>query len=157
MPEQPPLAGADGRGFTTTRVFDASRERVWREWTEPARFADWFGGAECEVPLSTVSMDVRPGGALRATMFCGPGRREIRWTGEYREVAEPERLVFTISDQPDEERSELVIVVLADLGDGRTEMLFEQRGHMRPDEYDRAKHGWGSFFDRMVARLAVPA
>jgi uncharacterized protein YndB with AHSA1/START domain len=157
MPEQSPLGGSDGRGFTTTRVFDASRERVWREWTEPERFADWFGGTVCEVPLSTVSMDVRPGGALRATMFCGPGRREIRWTGEYREVAEPERLVFTISDQPDEQRSELVIVVLADLGDGRTEMLFEQRGHMRPDEYDRAKSGWGSFFDRMVARLAAPA
>ena len=87
-------------GITITRVFDAPRERVWREWTEPERFADWFGGAESEVPVSTVSMDVRPGGAWRATMFAGPGRREIQWKGEYREVVEPERLVFTISDQP---------------------------------------------------------
>ena len=31
-------------GFTITRVFDAPRERVWKEWTEPERFADWFGG-----------------------------------------------------------------------------------------------------------------
>jgi uncharacterized protein YndB with AHSA1/START domain len=154
MAEQRPLGGAGVHGFTTTRVFDASRERVWREWTEPERFADWFGGVECEVPLSTVSMDVRPGGAWRATMLCGPGRREIRWTGEYREVSEPERLVFTISDRADEERYELVTVVLAELGDGRTEMLFEQRGHMRPEEYDRAKGGWGSFFDRIAARLA---
>ena len=38
--------------LTITRVFDAPRERVWKEWTEPERFADWFGGAECEVPLS---------------------------------------------------------------------------------------------------------
>jgi len=105
------------------------------------------------VPLSTVSMDVRPGGALRATMFCGPGRREIRWTGEYREVAEPERLVFTISDQPDEQRSELVIVVLADLGDGRTEMRFQQRGGMSPEQYEAAKNGWGKFFARIAERL----
>jgi uncharacterized protein YndB with AHSA1/START domain len=154
MAEQP-LGDAGVRGFTTTRVFDASRERVWREWTEPERFADRVGGAACEVPLSTVSMDVRPGGAWRATMFCGPGRREIRWTGEYREVAEPERLVFTISDRPDEERYELVTIVLAELGDGRTEMRFEQRGHMRPEEYDRANEGWGSFFDRIVERLAA--
>jgi hypothetical protein len=74
-------------GFTTTRVVAAPRERVWLEWTEPDGFADWFGGVECEVPLSTVSMDVRPGGGWRATMFCGPDRREIRWTGEYHESA----------------------------------------------------------------------
>jgi len=141
-------------GLTTTRVFAAPRERVWREWTEPDRFADWFGGVECEVPLATVSMDVRPGGTWRATMFCGTGRREIRWTGEYHEVAAPERLVFTISDRPGEARYELVTVVLTDVGDGRTEMHFEQRGHMRPDEYDRAKQGWGTFFARIDERLA---
>ena len=141
-------------GFTTTRVFDAPRERVWQEWTEPERFADWFGGRECEIPLSTVSMDVRPGGAWRATMFCGAGRREIRWTGEYREVIAPERLVFTISDQASGNPFELVSVVLSDLGDSRTEMQFEQRGDQRPDEYDRAKHGWAAFFDRLDERVA---
>ena len=141
-------------GFTTTRIFAAPRERVWLEWTEPDRFADWFGGPQCEVPLSTVSMDVRPGGALRATMFCGPGRREIRWRGEYREVAAPERLVFTITDQPDDDRHELVIVVLSDLGEGRTEMRFEQRGHRPPGDYERTKHGWGAFFARIDERLA---
>jgi uncharacterized protein YndB with AHSA1/START domain len=102
-------------------------------------------------------MDVRPGGALRATMFCGPARREIRWTGEYREVSEPERLVFTITDRPDDKRYELVSVVFTDLGDGRTEMHFEQRGHMRPDEYDRARQGWGGFFNRLDERLASPS
>src|SRR6267142_2545135 len=50
-----------------------SREQVWKEWTEPEAFADWFGGAESEVPLSSVSMDVRPGGSWRATMFADPG------------------------------------------------------------------------------------
>lgn len=151
MAEQAPLGTG---GFTTTRVFGAPRERVWQEWTEPERFADWFGGVECEVPLSTVSMDVRPGGEWRATMFCGTERRLIQWTGEYREVAAPERLVFTISDQPGDDRYELVTVVLIDLGDGRTEMRFEQRGHMPPDEYDRAKKGWGTFFTRIDDRLA---
>jgi uncharacterized protein YndB with AHSA1/START domain len=85
-------------------------------------------------------------------MLAGPGRREIQWKGEYREVSEPERLVFTLSDQPGEEY-ELVTVVLTDLGDGRTEMLFQQRGQMRPEQYDRAKEGWGSFFDRIAERL----
>jgi uncharacterized protein YndB with AHSA1/START domain len=141
-------------GIEITRVFDAPRERVWREWTEPEAFADWFGGAESEVPLSSVSMDVRVGGSWRLTMFFGPDRRESHWKGEYREVDEPERLVFTVSDKPDDERHELVIVVLTDLGEGRTEMRFEQRGTMRPEQYEAAKRGWGGFFDRVAERLA---
>jgi uncharacterized protein YndB with AHSA1/START domain len=142
-------------GFTLTRVFDAERERVWREWTEPERFADWFGGPQAEVPIGTVAMDVRPGGAWRATMFFGPAHSEIRWAGEYREVAAPERLVLTITDRPEEDVYDLVTVDLRDLGDGRTEMVVEQYGRMRPDEYDRAKSGWGVFFDLMAARLAA--
>src|SRR5512133_794447 len=141
-------------GFTTTRVLAAPPERVWREWTEPACFADWFGGVECEVPLSTVSMDVRPGGAWRATMYCGPARREIRWRGRYHEVTAPERLIFTITTQPDDDHDELVTVDLTDLGDGRTEMRLEQRGRMRPDEYEHTKEGWGVFFARLDERLS---
>jgi uncharacterized protein YndB with AHSA1/START domain len=68
-------------------------------------------------------------------------------------VVEPERLVFTVSDQPGEEEYELVIVALTDLGDGRTEMLFEQRGHMAAQQYERTEQGWSSFFDQMDVHL----
>jgi uncharacterized protein YndB with AHSA1/START domain len=151
MAERAPFGSG---GFTVTRVFAAPRERIWREWTEAESFADWFGGTDCEIPLSTVALDVRPGGAWRATMFCGAGRREIRWAGEYLEVSAPERLVFTVTDRPGDGRHELVTVVLTDLGDGRTEMHFEQRGHKRPDEYEYTEHGWGAFFARLDERLA---
>jgi uncharacterized protein YndB with AHSA1/START domain len=153
---EPPTSDTQAQsGLTLTRIFDAPREIVWKEWTEPERFADWFGGRESEVPLDSVSMEVRPGGTLQATMFSGSARREIRWKGEYREVVAPERLVFTISDRPDEDLYELVTVVLTDLGDGRTEMLLEQRGQMTPEQYERAGQGWGTFFDRMDERLAA--
>jgi uncharacterized protein YndB with AHSA1/START domain len=141
-------------GITIIRVFDAPREHVWREWTEPECFADWFGGVESEVPVSTVSMDVRPGGSWRLTMFAARG--EMHWNGEYREVEEPERLVFTVSDQPGADLYELVTVVLTDLGGGRTEMHFEQSGgNLSPEEYERAGQGWSSFFDRVAERLAA--
>jgi uncharacterized protein YndB with AHSA1/START domain len=142
-------------GISITRVFDAPRERVWEEWTRPEAFADWFGGPEADVPLSTVSMDVRPGGAWRATMFFGTERHEIRWKGEYQEVREPELLVFTVSDRPGDDAYELVTVVLTDLGDGRTEMQFEQRGALPPEMYERAEEGWGTFFDRIAERLSA--
>jgi uncharacterized protein YndB with AHSA1/START domain len=144
---------AERPGITITRVFDAPRELVWKEWVDPESFADWFGGSESDVPLSTVSMDVRPGGRWRATMYAEPGRRQIDWKGEYREVVEPERLVFTVSDRPDDVY-ELITVVLNDLGDGRTEMLFEQRGQLSAEWYKRAEQGWSSFFDVMAGHLA---
>ena len=136
------------------RVFDAPRELVWQEWTDPAAFADWFGGAASEVPLSSVTMDVRVGGQWRATMIAGPKRQEIRWKGAFLEVKEPERLVLTMSDQPGDELWEIITVVLIDLGDGRTEMRFEQRGRLTPEQYAAGQQGWGTFFKRMSERLA---
>jgi uncharacterized protein YndB with AHSA1/START domain len=142
--------------ITITRVFDAPPERVWKEWTEPERFADWYGGADAECPLDAVEMDVRPGGDWRLTMFSGPARHEIHWKGEYQEVVEPERLAFTVTDEPDGDARELVTVVLTDLGDGRTEMLMTQSGGgLTPPGYEAAARGWGKFFDRMDERLAA--
>jgi uncharacterized protein YndB with AHSA1/START domain len=139
--------------FTITRVFDAPRERLWQEWTEPERFADWFG-AEGEVPLGTVSMDVREGGEWRLTMFYGPNRVESNWHGQYQEVVPPERLVLTMTDEPEGgDRYALITVVLTDLGDGRTEMHFEQRDDQTPAAHKRARSGWGKFFDRLDDRL----
>ena len=153
---EPSTPGASEYGIRITRVLDASRERVWKEWTDPESFADWYGGPDWEVPLSTVTMDVRPGGTLRLTMFGPPkDRRRIDWEGEYLEVDPPERLVFTISDQPGEDAYELVTVVLTELTDGRTEMQFEQRGSMTPEQYERATDGWGTFFNRLEERLTA--
>jgi uncharacterized protein YndB with AHSA1/START domain len=141
--------------FTITRVFDAPRERLWQEWTEPERFADWFG-AEGEVPLATVSMDVREGGDWRLTMFYGPNRVESNWHGRYQEVVPPERLVLTMTDEPEGgDRYALITVVLTDLGDGRTEMHFEQRDDQTPEAHKRASTGWGKFFDRLDERLVT--
>jgi uncharacterized protein YndB with AHSA1/START domain len=143
---------ADEPDIEIRRTLDAPREEVWREWTEPERFADWYGGPQGEIPLDTVSMDVRVGGRWNLVMIFGP--REIHWDGEYIEVDEPERLAFTVSDQPDEDVYDLCTIELTDLGGDRTEMLFQQSGgHMPAEAYRRAAEGWGGFFDRMTERL----
>lgn len=135
-----------------TRVFHAPRARVWKEWTEPAAFADWFGGTQAEIPVETVSMDVREGGQWRATMFVGSSRREIQWSGEYRDVVEPKLLVLTFCDRPDNE-CELMTVVLTEPEEGWTELLIRQRGGMTPEDYERARSGLSSFLDLMAQRL----
>jgi len=147
------MAEQAGAGITIVRVFAAPRERVWREWTEPEAFADWFGGVDAKVPLDSVSMDVRPGGAWTLTMLVD-GSQEILWHGAYLEVEPPERLVFTVADQPEPDWYELVTVDLSELEDGTTEMRFSQRGGMAPEAYEHAGEGWSTFFDRIDARLA---
>jgi uncharacterized protein YndB with AHSA1/START domain len=126
-------------GLTIRRVFDAPRQLVWNEWTEPNRFADWFGGAESEVPLSTVSLELVQGGAWTATTLAfGPEREDICWQGEYVEIVEPERLAFTISGFPDTPSPDLVTVSFADLGGGNTEMSLQQQGWRMPQRYARS-------------------
>lgn len=145
-------SSGEPEGILLARVFSASRERVWKEWTEPERFAEWYGGDQAEIPVTTVALDVRVGGTWRATMFAGPERREIHWDGKYLEVVEPKLLVLTLSDQG--EPYDLVTVVLVDVGGGHTEMLFRQRGTMSGPEYERAARGWTLFFDHIAKGLA---
>src|SRR5436190_17159754 len=75
-----------------TRLIDASRDRLWRCWTEPKLMVQWF----TPPPWKTVHVetDVRPGGASYVVMK-GPEGQEMPNRGVYLEVVENERLVFT--------------------------------------------------------------
>jgi len=67
-------------------------------------------------------------------------------------VVEPERLVFALSDQPGGEH-EVVTVVLTDLGDDKTEMVFHQgAGHLPAEQYARAQEGWSAHEDAAPSR-----
>ena len=45
-------------------------------------------------------------------------------------------------------------MVLTDLGDGRTQMHFQQRGNLSAQQYERSGQGWSTFFDRIAEHLA---
>ncbi|PYE55468.1 SRPBCC family protein [Deinococcus yavapaiensis] len=143
-------------GLTITRTFNASRERVYAMWTTPEDFAAWFGTEAVEVPLDSVSMDVRVGGTWRATMRL-PGGHEIQWGGKYTEVDPPGRLAFTLTDDPTTPEIEPVVVVLREVAGG-TEMTFTQPRHGFSDEHlERTREGYNSFFDALEKRLSAVA
>jgi uncharacterized protein YndB with AHSA1/START domain len=147
-------SSAGRRVAVITREFDAPRELVWRAWTEPEHFAHWFGSPPYTTPVDTVSLDVRPGGAFRATMVSSEDGSEIPFRGVYREVVEPERLVLTFEDvnDPADEKVEVLTVTFTDLG-GRTRLVATQTGHMPEEQYPRLEAGYAAFFDRLAARL----
>lgn len=149
-------ASSDADGIVIVRVFDAPRELVFKAWTEPERFATWFGEHGSSIPLERISMDARPGGAWSALMIHGPERIEIPFAGEFREVVEPELVELTLVDpgDPDSGMIEVLRAEFRDLGDGRTEMTFTQRGNLPADEYSRAMRGSLIFFDRLAEHLS---
>ena len=80
------------RDVTITRELSAPRSRVFQMWTEPGLLAQWWGPQGFTNPACEV--DARPGGAIRIHMRAPDGVvHPMR--GTFREVAAPERLVFT--------------------------------------------------------------
>lgn len=139
---------------TIRRVFAAPRERVWQAITEPEHFAAWFGTPPFTTPVSTVTMDVRPGGAFRATMVHETDGTELPFAGTYREVVEPERLVQTLDDpaDPDNPDVELLTYTLAEV-DGGTELVYHQTGHLPAEQYPLIEQGVAGFYDRLAEHL----
>ena len=131
--------------LTITRIYDASREAVWRAWTEPAQIAAWWGKRGWRTPVSSVTLDLRPGGAFRLASINEADGREMRHDAVYREIVPPERLVFARGE-------EVATVTLTDLGDGRTEMTF----HTTAVVGETAAGGMSSAFDRLGEQVAHP-
>ena len=92
LPDEVLNAESDDESLTIVRIFDAPREEVFKAWTDPERFARWFGEHGSSVPVDAATMDVRPDGAWRAVMIVGP-ETELVFSGHYREVDEPSHLV----------------------------------------------------------------
>lgn len=135
-------------GFTITRTFAAPRELVFDAFTTPKHFSVWFGTEAVEVPLETLTMDVRVGGRWTAVMLLPDGTTKD-WKGSYTEVDRPSRLAFTMTDEPGTDPGEPVTVDLKDIAGG-TEMTFWQARHGFTDEQvEMVKQGYGAFFDEM--------
>src|SRR5712675_1585227 len=75
--------------ITLTRDFDAPRTQIFTAWTQPEHVACWWDAAG--EPLAVCEIDLRPGGAFR---FVSKGHPDMPFTGTYREIAPPDRLVF---------------------------------------------------------------
>jgi uncharacterized protein YndB with AHSA1/START domain len=90
---------SDQNELVLTRVFDAPRELVFKMWTDPKHLAKWWGPRGYTIPVCEI--DLRPGGSIRIYMRAEDGVGHPI-TGTYREIIEPERLVFTASVMDDQ-------------------------------------------------------
>lgn len=136
------------------RVFNASRERVWRAMTDPDQVAQWWGRGN---ELVIERLEVEPGGHWRYIEHSADGTDGFE--GRFREVTPPERLVRTfewdgLPGYPCIETAEL-----EDLGDGRTRvvttMLFftrEERDGMLGSGLEQGLNESYAVLDRLLER-----
>ena len=77
-----------------TRVFDATREAVWKAWTDPTRFILWWGPKG--FTTNACKIGLRVGGKYLDCMR-SPEGQDYWGTGVYREIVPQERIVCTDS------------------------------------------------------------
>ena len=109
----------EGRDLILKRTFNASPEKVFKAWTDPASLKLWF--APLPWTVSKAEADVRPGGTNLIVMR-SPEGQEFPGNGVYLEVIKNQRLVFTNAFskawEPSEEKPLMVV-----------ELTFEQQGN----------------------------
>ena len=149
---------ADDRELVLTRLIDAPREMLYRCWTEPALFKQWFAPKPYATPLA--EMDVRPGGSS-LIMMRGPDGQDMANRGVYLDVVPNERLVltdaFTEAWQPSAKPFMTVILTFEKQGE---KTLYTARVRHWTVE-DREAHekmgfhvGWGICTDQLAALAA---
>lgn len=148
------------------RTLDAPPPGVWRMWTDPEHFAAWYGPDGVTVPV--VEMDVRVGGRRRLCMEVATpdGPRRMWFAGEFLEVVEPHRLVYTdwMSDEhgeplppdapgvPEGHPSTTRVTVELEPVDAGTRLVLTHAGI--PTDSPGAT-GWASALDALAARLVA--
>ena len=109
------------RELVLTRVLNASPDKVYRAWTEPALMKQWFAPKPWTTPH--VEVDVRPGGSNLIVMR-GPDGSEFPNRGIYLEVVPNRKLVFTDAFTaawvPSEKPFMTVTLTFEDAGEGKT-------------------------------------
>src|SRR5574341_96681 len=162
------MAIKNKKELTITRVYDASREQVWKAWTDPEEVKTWWGPKYFTAPH--IRIDFRVGGRF---VYCmrgsGPdGTVKDFWnTGEHREIVPMEKIVTTMSfadeqgnpvpashyGMPGEWPAELIVaVVFEDIKGGKTRITVREAGI--PGEMNElAGLGWNQQLDKLAEIL----
>lgn len=147
------------REIVITRVFDAPRALVFKAWTDPKHLAKWWGpqgmtGEACRV-------DLRVGGVFRVELRAPDGAM-YPCAAVFREIVEPERIVFT--GTPDGAEGcgaglppHATVTVTFVEHDGRTTLTIHTRLASAADCAAAVKSGfnggWASCLDRLAELL----
>lgn len=137
------------RTLVIERMFDAPPKLVFNAWTRPEHLVHWFGPSGFTLP--TCEQDFRIGGKYKFCMHAPGGTDHWVW-GEYREISEYDRLVFTWTrsdDQPELWVDNIVTLTFEEI-DGKTKMILHHALFDTQTERDDHNGGWSECLDRLA-------
>ncbi len=137
-----------------THRYSAAAERVFDAWLDPAVLDGWmFGASQRDEEVVRIEVDARVGGKF--SFVVRRQGQEIDHSGEYLEIARPQRLAFTwgaaaVGEAPDASR---VTIDIEAIGDG-CELTLTHEMHRDWAEYaERTRDGWGRILDALGAAI----
>jgi uncharacterized protein YndB with AHSA1/START domain len=153
-------------GLVLSRIFAAPPDLVFKVWTQPEHFMQWWGPHGYTVPFCTI--DLLPGGRMHFCMRFTNGQ-EIWNGGVFQEIEAPFRLVTTtyFADEhgnpvpptqygmsEDFPAEALLTVTFEPVEGGKTRLTLRQSVPLALAERQGAVRGWGETFDRLGDFLA---
>lgn len=143
-----------------THVFQASAERVFDAWLDPAKVRAWLGQALSGLrgfDVRRVEIDARVGGRFTFSDQREDGEA-VHW-GYYREIARPRKLVFTwfTSEEEEREDSSVVTLTLEPLAQGCRATMVHRMDARWAEWVDRTGNGWNAMLRKIDAELGAAA
>ena len=140
------------------RTYDAPAEAVFDAWTNPEVLQRWWK-AHPDYEAVRAEVDLRVGGGYRFAMHDPQAGEDHVVVGTYREVARPQRLVYSWTWEgtgPYAGHESEVAVTFQEDAPGRTTVVIEHAGLL--DDTSRRNHarGWTGVLDSF-ARSGIPS
>jgi uncharacterized protein YndB with AHSA1/START domain len=130
-----------------TQRFEASAERVFDAWLDPATAGKWLFATPTG-KMVRVEIDARVGGRF---LFVRRDGEDIEHVGEYLAIERPRRLVFTFAVPRFSKQETLVSIEIAPLDKGCELTLIQERV---PAEWAaRTQEGWRMILDSLGREL----
>ena len=152
--------------MVVTRIFDASRELVWKAWTDPKYVMQWWGPKGFSCPACEI--DFRVGGKF---LYCmrTPDGQEGWNAGEYHEIVPQEKIVYSMyfSDSKGNKidpaqlgiEHEAIdgaydVTIFEDLGNGQTKLTFIGNEPAESAKNSGQLEGWNQILEKVAEVVA---
>jgi uncharacterized protein YndB with AHSA1/START domain len=134
------------RTLTIKRTFNASRELVWKAWTQPEHIANWWGPRGMKTNVK--KHDFKVGGEWEYTMTMPDGNEFIS-EGKYSKIEVLEVIESSANFKPMTEGVTIVAIFID--ANEKTEFIFKvihpTEEYCKQQEEMGFMNGWGSVFD----------
>ncbi len=137
-----------------SRVFSAPRQQVFDAWVKPELRKQWWM-ASPEMSCAFAEIDARPGGRYRLGMTAPDGSETYVTVGEFVDVVEREKLVFTWSWEhaPNSGGNDTLVTVEFSEVAGGTELTLTHERFKDQQAHDEHTQGWNGCLEQLAGAL----